>query len=100
MRDKEGLHMPDEHGINGQAEKTQVIQTSDALGGFRYAGFWMRFWAYMVDIIIVFSINGILLKLLALINGSNISISIWPLGGIISAIVFYIYFLLMTKNYG
>ncbi|MFD2657647.1 RDD family protein [Gracilibacillus thailandensis] len=67
---------------------------------FRYAGFWMRFWAYLVDLIIVFSINGILLVPFKFINdGFTMDIGFWTVTGILSSIVFYLYFLLMTKFY-
>ncbi len=67
---------------------------------FRYAGFWMRFWAYLVDLIIVFSINGILLVPFKFINdGFTMDIGFWTVTGIISSIVFYLYFLLMTRFY-
>ncbi|WP_208588735.1 RDD family protein [Gracilibacillus suaedae] len=66
----------------------------------RYAGFWMRFWAYLVDLLIVFSINGILLVPFKFINdGFTMDIGFWTVTGIISSIVFYLYFLLMTKFY-
>ncbi|WP_284139565.1 MULTISPECIES: RDD family protein [unclassified Virgibacillus] len=67
----------------------------------RYAGFWMRFWAYMADLIIVFSITGIVLLPLHFIGtgGSPISIGYWTVNGIISIGVLYLYFLLMTKYF-
>lgn len=66
----------------------------------RYAGFWMRFWAYITDLIVVFSINGIIFTPLKFINdGAPIDISVWTLKGILSVIVFYAYFLLMTKYF-
>ncbi|ALX48811.1 RDD family protein [Lentibacillus amyloliquefaciens] len=64
----------------------------------RYAGFWMRFWAYLVDLIIVFSINGILLSPFNFFD--PIDIGFWTLAGIVGAIVLYLYFLLMTKFFG
>ena len=67
----------------------------------RLAGFWMRFWAFLADLIIIFSINGILLSPLKLINeGMSINIGIWTLSGLIGGIVFYLYFLMMTKYLG
>ncbi|PAV29733.1 hypothetical protein CIL05_10205 [Virgibacillus profundi] len=67
----------------------------------RYAGFWMRFWAYLADLIIIFSINGLLLSPLKFLNdGAGIEIGFWTLTGVIGAIVFYVYFLLMTKYFG
>jgi len=66
----------------------------------RYAGFWMRFWAYIADLTIVFSINGILLIPLKLaVSGEDIFIWKWTLAGVISTIVLYAYFLLMTRFY-
>lgn len=69
---------------------------------YRYAGFWMRVWAYLADVFIIFSINGILLSPLKFINeGYDISVlNFWTLSGILAALVFYIYFLLMTKLFG
>ncbi|HLR68425.1 RDD family protein [Virgibacillus alimentarius] len=66
----------------------------------RYAGFWMRFWAYITDLIVIFSINGILLSPLKFVGDGRIDIGFWTLNGIVSVFVFYIYFLLMTKVYG
>ncbi|MFC4404123.1 RDD family protein [Gracilibacillus xinjiangensis] len=74
--------------------------TSKQVRPTRYAGFWMRFWAYLVDIIIIFSINGILLLPFQFINdGKAVDIGYWTLTGILSSIVFYVYFLLMTKYF-
>ncbi|MGM8363879.1 RDD family protein [Virgibacillus sp. W0181] len=68
---------------------------------YRYAGFWMRFWAYITDLIILFSVNGILLSPLKFINeGISVGIGFWTLNGILAGIVFYAYFLLMTKFLG
>ncbi|MUK88841.1 RDD family protein [Ornithinibacillus sp. L9] len=67
----------------------------------RYAGFWMRFWAYILDLIVVFSINGILFVPFKFINdGTVINIGFWTLTGIIGSIIFYLYFLLMTRKFG
>lgn len=66
-----------------------------------YAGFWMRFWAYLADLVIVFSINGILLIPFRFMNdGGGIDLGFWTLAGIIGVIVIYLYFLLMTKYFG
>jgi uncharacterized RDD family membrane protein YckC len=67
----------------------------------QYGGFWMRFWAYLLDLAVVGSINGILVKpVFRLLD--------LPLGGggifspinIATAAVFYLYFVLMTKYFG
>ncbi len=65
---------------------------------YQYAGFWMRFWAYILDLIIIFSINGIVLIPFSFINdGKPIDIGFWTVSGIISTIVYFLYFLCMTK---
>ncbi|MFU0790527.1 RDD family protein [Virgibacillus proomii] len=80
------------------AENAMMEITSDT---YRYAGFWMRFWAYIMDLIVVASINGILLTPFKFINdGEVIEMGFWTLTGIIASIMFYLYFLLMTKKFG
>jgi len=65
------------------------------------AGFWMRFWAYTVDLIIVWSVNGILLSPLKFLNnGAPIDIGLWTLAGVLGTIILYLYFVVMTKFYG
>ncbi|WP_085993809.1 RDD family protein [Oceanobacillus senegalensis] len=74
--------------------------TNEEIETIKYAGFWMRFWAYLADLLIVFSLNGILLSPLHFINdGKSVDIGFWTLAGIASSLVFYIYFLLMTKYF-
>jgi uncharacterized RDD family membrane protein YckC len=66
-----------------------------------YAGFWMRFWAYIIDVLVIFSLNGILLSPFKFMNdGIAISIGFWTITGLIGSIVFYAYFLVMTKFFG
>lgn len=61
-------------------------------------GFWMRFWAYLFDIIVVASINAIVLSPFAFFkNVSLFQFEYISVLGILSAIVYYMYFLLMTK---
>ncbi|MCJ7839717.1 RDD family protein [Lederbergia sp. NSJ-179] len=65
-----------------------------------YAGFWMRFWAYLLDLVIIFSLNGILIK--PVFRGFGISLAdtgILSAYGIASGIVFYAYFILMTRYF-
>ena len=65
---------------------------------YRKAGFWIRFWAYIIDVIIVSSLNSIILSPLvffqdtAILQWEYISVM-----GILSGIVYYLYFLFMTK---
>lgn len=82
-------------------EHNRTEQPSERLEQPReFAGFWMRFWAYLLDVIVVFSINGLLLSPLKMVNdGAPIEIGFWTLTGILSGIVYYVYFVLMTKYF-
>ncbi|GAA0595472.1 hypothetical protein GCM10009001_09480 [Virgibacillus siamensis] len=82
------------------SEEQVTYNTTDEFDR-NYAGFWMRFWAYLADLIIVFSINGILLLPFKFINGGEaIDVGFWTVAGSLGAVVFYLYFLLMTKWFG
>ncbi|WP_255473031.1 RDD family protein [Rummeliibacillus sp. SL167] len=65
------------------------------------AGFWTRFWAYLIDLIVVFSINAITVKPLFFFTGwENIEIFYIPLYGSMTSLLFYAYFVVMTKIWG
>jgi uncharacterized RDD family membrane protein YckC len=85
------------------SEEQTVYTTTDDLhrnDEIRYAGFWMRFWAYLTDLIVIFSISGILLIPFQFINNGNpMDIGFWTVTGMIGAVIYYVYFLLMTKYY-
>lgn len=66
-----------------------------------YAGFWMRLWAYLLDIVVIGSLNRILIN--PSFRALDISLSessIFSAASIATAIVFYLYFVLMTKFFG
>lgn len=76
-------------------ERTKIKTQAPA-----YAGFWMRFWAYLLDLIMVFSINGMIIK--PIFRGIGVSLvdtGFFSAYGIVSGIVFYAYFILMTKYF-
>ncbi|WP_163969532.1 RDD family protein [Oceanobacillus halotolerans] len=87
--------------MDEQINDTQEETTQEKLAPtLRYAGFWMRFWAYLADLIIIFSLSGILLTPLKFINdGIAIEIGYWTLNAILGAVIFYLYFVLMTKYF-
>lgn len=75
--------------------------TVKSLSEYRYAGFWMRFWAYIIDFIVIGSLNRILINpiLIALeIPTTDPFIFSWNV--ILTTIVFYAYFILLTKYFG
>lgn len=62
------------------------------------AGFWVRFWAYLIDLLVIWGVTSILVKPIFTLIGLETSGDAWyaPFA-IMSAIVFYGYFVLMTK---
>ncbi|MBB5172752.1 RDD family protein [Texcoconibacillus texcoconensis] len=66
-----------------------------------YAGFWIRFWAYLVDIIVVSSINGILVtpffRFTDLMDQMVAQISVLS---VTTTLVGFIYFVVLTKWLG
>jgi len=92
-----------ESNHENQVEEAETTYSDDIalpITEYKYAGFWMRFWAYLIDVIVVFSINGILLSPLVFLNeGYPIEISFWTLNGILAGVIYYVYFLLMTKYF-
>jgi uncharacterized RDD family membrane protein YckC len=66
----------------------------------RYAGFWMRFWAYLLDLIIVGSIERLLINpLFRMLDISLSEFNMFAPNSITSAAIFYLYFVLMTKYF-
>ncbi|MEY9970325.1 putative RDD family membrane protein YckC [Lysinibacillus sp. RC46] len=65
------------------------------------AGFWMRFWAFFIDGIIIAAVGGILVNPIFYLMDWSLSDTVWyaPIS-IISAILYYSYFVLMTKFFG
>lgn len=67
---------------------------------YRFAGFWMRLWAFMLDGIIIWSIGSIVI--VPLFRGLGLSTaqnSMFSPATIATTVVFYAYFILMTKYF-
>lgn len=65
------------------------------------AGFWVRFWAYVIDLLVIFAVTSILIKPIFALLGLETEETIWYAPyAILSALVFYGYFVLMTKFFG
>jgi uncharacterized RDD family membrane protein YckC len=87
--------------INTDSSSPLENKTVDALiVDNRYAGFWMRFWAYLLDIIVVSSINGIVVK--PIFNAFDLAQvdELFSPFWFVTALTFYGYFILMTKFFG
>lgn len=67
----------------------------------KYAGFWMRFWAYLLDLIVIGSLNRLIINPVFRALDLDLNpISMLAPASIVTAILFYGYFVLMTKYFG
>lgn len=74
---------------------------SDDTTVYKYAGFWMRFWAYLLDLVVIGSINGIIVyPIFRVLDLSLNEASMFAPVSIVTAVIFYAYFVLMTKFFG
>lgn len=62
------------------------------------AGFWMRFCAYVLDSLVIAAIIGIIINPIFHLNNWSLNDTVWyaPIS-IISALIYYTYFVMMTK---
>jgi uncharacterized RDD family membrane protein YckC len=84
-----------------EEEGDQGLSAADiAAPAYRFAGFWMRSWAFLLDLIIVWSIGGIIIFPLFRMLGisANKSFMFSP-AAIATTIILYGYFILMTKYF-
>ncbi|MBM7648815.1 putative RDD family membrane protein YckC [Bacillus ectoiniformans] len=66
-----------------------------------YAGFWMRFWAYLLDLIVIGSISRILIyPLFRFLDIETASGDMFSAVNMATAFIFYLYFILTTKFFG
>ena len=65
------------------------------------AGFWIRFWAFLIDGLIISAVGGILVNPIFYLMDWSLSKTVWyaPIS-VISAILYYSYFVLMTRFFG
>ena len=74
---------------------------NDDQPNYKFAGFWMRFWAYLLDIVVIGSIDRIVVyPIFRMFDFSLSEANMFAPVAIITAIVFYAYFVLMTKYFG
>lgn len=67
----------------------------------KYAGFWMRFWAFLLDLLVISSLERIIINpIFRAIDWDLFDKSIFSPISIVTAIVFYGYFVFMTKYFG
>lgn len=78
---------------------SETIHEPDTVS-VRFAGFWMRFWAYLLDLIVIGSIERLIINpLFRILEIPLIEFNMFAPISIASAIIFYLYFVLMTKYF-
>lgn len=93
--------------IKGGNVMTEVIETFETKPTALYpqiqhktAGFWMRFWAFILDSVIIAAIVGVTIRpLFALMDWDLIAINWYAPFTVLSAVIYYAYFVLLTKYF-
>ncbi|TXC90222.1 RDD family protein [Metabacillus litoralis] len=89
----EGSEKEEAYYSSETVNKSTVLDYSHLL-----AGFWIRFWAYLVDLLVIGSVNRIVIyPLFELLDISTKKTFIFSPIAITTAITFFAYFVLLTK---
>lgn len=80
---------------------TLKLPTTERHYTLKTAGFWVRFWAFLIDSLVISAVIGICINPIFYLMDWSLSDSVWyaPIS-IISAVIYYLYFVLMTKFLG
>ncbi|MDQ1001209.1 putative RDD family membrane protein YckC [Neobacillus niacini] len=88
-----------EYENQGEFAKSVTTHEPDPVS-IRFAGFWMRFWAYLLDLIVIGSIERLIINpLFRILEIPLVEFNMFAPISIASAIIFYLYFVLMTKYF-
>lgn len=88
---------PDTYGMAvNEKEKNNDLNTET----LAFAGFWVRFWAYLVDLAVIAGLKQLLVNPIVSAFNQEAAQGIFSLPNILSAAVFYLYFVLLTKCFG
>ncbi len=84
--------------VETRVEPVEPAMTQHTVFTHKPAGFWMRFWAFLIDLGVIAAVVGIVINPIFHLMDWSFDDSMWyaPIG-IISGIVYYAYFILMTK---
>lgn len=83
-------------------QHTMTKKQKDDLQRLLYAGFWVRFFAYLIDLIVVWGINSIVTRPLIRLTGlqdTKIWIDFFSVSNLLTLLIFFLYFILMTKYF-
>ena len=90
--------LPSENVLESYIPTTQTKEKHYTL---KTAGFWVRFWAFLIDSLVISAVIGICINPIFYVMDWSLAESTWyaPIS-IISAVIYYAYFVLMTKFLG
>nr|WP_057772047.1 RDD family protein [Cytobacillus dafuensis] len=92
---EQDVHHTDTTIASPSLEKSESNSSSNPV---RFAGFWMRFWAFLLDLIVIGSIDRLIINpIFRLLDISLIEYNFFAPISIATAITFYVYFVLMTR---
>lgn len=77
-----------------------AIPPEEAIPKQYFAGFWIRFLAYIIDLIAITAISGIIVNPIFRVMDLSMDTSFFTTYWILTTVVFLIYFILMTKFFG
>ncbi|MBD8068981.1 RDD family protein [Bacillus sp. PS06] len=85
---------------NAHEQPENLVQSPNDAVYIQYAGFWMRLWAYLLDLIVVGSINRLIVyPIFKLIDLPLSGASMFAPISITTALTYFLYFVLMTKYF-
>ncbi|MDF2067885.1 RDD family protein [Bacillus sp. Cr_A10] len=92
------IEQPEERIVQVSEAPTQPVTKPTDQFEHKAAGFWIRFWAYVADLLVLASIGMLLIKPIFRLLSLEINDPTWyaPFT-LITSIIFYAYFVLMTK---
>lgn len=73
------------------------IQKEEAIPKQYFAGFWIRFLAYLVDLVVIAALKGIIINPIFRVSGMGMDDSFFTFYWGMTTIIFLAYFILLTK---
>ena len=82
----------------GVLTTTEHIQPPDSVSAYQRAGFWMRLWAYLIDLIVIGSLSRLLVNpIFKIFDISLADTGVFSPYIIVDSVLFFGYFVLTTK---
>ena len=90
-----------EKSLIEETKSEEINEFEQRMESVRFAGFWMRFWAYLLDLLVIGSINRLIIyPVFRALDLSIVEQNMFTPIAIATALTFYLYFVLMTKFFG